>query len=89
LARLACFLRSVDYSLQELMRHLVFSAAQQVLDHLVTSYHAPEEEEVDDNQTRVKHLHFSFYCNIFFSSQHFNILCVPALLAGIAIQVYK
>ncbi|XP_070181014.1 dynein axonemal heavy chain 6-like [Littorina saxatilis] len=48
LARLACFLRLVDYTLQELMRHLVFSSVQQLLDHLVNSYHAPEEEELDE-----------------------------------------
>ncbi|KAK7488391.1 hypothetical protein BaRGS_00020365, partial [Batillaria attramentaria] len=49
LARLACFLKSVDYTLQELMRHLVFSSTQRLLDHLVTSYHAPEEEDMDDD----------------------------------------
>lgn len=51
LARLACFLRSVDYALQELMRHLVFSSVKQLLDHLVKSYHAPEKrEETDENE---------------------------------------
>ena len=54
LARLACFLRSIDYSLQELMRHLVFSSVQRLLDHLVNSYHAPEEDELDNgNQVRL------------------------------------
>ena len=53
LARLACFLRSVDYTLQELMRHLVFSSVQQLLDHLVTSYHAPEEEDVENSSAQV------------------------------------
>ncbi|KAL8598272.1 hypothetical protein ACOMHN_035222 [Nucella lapillus] len=45
LARLACFLRSVDYSLQELMRHLVFSSVQKLLDHLINSYHANEDDD--------------------------------------------
>lgn len=56
LARLACFLRSVDYTLQELMRHLVFSSVQQLLDHLVTSYHAPEEEDVENSSAQVRRL---------------------------------
>ncbi|RUS88167.1 hypothetical protein EGW08_004064, partial [Elysia chlorotica] len=34
LARLSCFLRTVDYMLQDLLRHLVYSAAQRLLDHL-------------------------------------------------------
>ena len=56
LARLACFLRSIDYTLQELMRHLVFSSVQQLLDHLVTSYHAPEVEDADNSSTQVRML---------------------------------
>ncbi|GFS25384.1 dynein heavy chain 1, axonemal [Elysia marginata] len=48
LARLSCFLRTVDYILQDLLRHLVFSAAQRLLDHLVTSYHAQDDEDSDE-----------------------------------------
>ena len=49
LARLSCFLRNVDYILQDLLRHLVFSAAQSLLDFLVTSYHAQEDEDSDED----------------------------------------
>ncbi|GFO34548.1 dynein heavy chain 1, axonemal, partial [Plakobranchus ocellatus] len=49
LSRLACFLRTVDYMLQDLLRHLVFSAAQRLLDHLVTSYHAQDDEDSEDD----------------------------------------
>lgn len=38
LARLSCFLRCIDYLLQDLLRHLVFSAAQNLLDHMADSY---------------------------------------------------
>ncbi|XP_035825271.1 dynein heavy chain 6, axonemal [Aplysia californica] len=48
LSRLSCFLRCVDYILQDLLRHLVFSAAQNLLDHLVTSYHAQDDEDSED-----------------------------------------
>lgn len=55
LARLACFLRSVDYALQELMRHLVFSSVQKLLDHLLTSYHATvqdaDDKDIKDGQS--------------------------------------
>lgn len=48
LARLTCFIQCVDYILQDLLRYLVFSAAEKLRNHLVTSYHAHHSEESND-----------------------------------------
>lgn len=48
LARLSCFLRCVDYILQELLRFLVFSAAEKLLHVIKTSYHSQDGEDYED-----------------------------------------
>ncbi|XP_059157269.1 dynein axonemal heavy chain 6-like [Physella acuta] len=48
LARLSCFLRCVDYILQELLRFLVFSAAEKLLNVIKTSYHSQDGEDYED-----------------------------------------
>ncbi|KAH9496161.1 Dynein heavy chain 6, axonemal [Bulinus truncatus] len=48
LARLSCFLRCTDYILQDLLRHLVFSAAQSLCNHMANSYHSHEMENIEE-----------------------------------------
>ncbi|XP_071080158.1 dynein axonemal heavy chain 6-like [Haliotis cracherodii] len=47
LARLSCFLRSVDYLLMDVLRHLVMTAVQQLLEHFVASYNIGDDDEQD------------------------------------------
>nr|KAI8735296.1 dynein heavy chain 6; axonemal-like [Biomphalaria glabrata] len=69
LARLSCFLRCIDYLLQDLLRHLVFSAAQNLLDHMADSYksydlrdfEAVEEEESSIRSTSSRILSLRAY----------------------------
>ncbi|KAL4237693.1 Dynein heavy chain 14 [Mactra antiquata] len=48
LNRLASFLRSIDYLVQEMLRRLVVTATRLLLEHLVASYNVTEEEEEKD-----------------------------------------
>ncbi|XP_041352994.1 dynein heavy chain 6, axonemal-like isoform X2 [Gigantopelta aegis] len=54
LERLSCFLRAVDYMLMDLLRHLVMTALQDVLDHFVASYNTSGEDDLDSDSESVK-----------------------------------
>ncbi|XP_052105827.1 dynein axonemal heavy chain 6-like isoform X2 [Mytilus californianus] len=45
LARLAAFLRSIDYLILEMLRRLVVTAMRLLLEHLSTSYYVTDEDE--------------------------------------------
>ncbi|ESO83516.1 hypothetical protein LOTGIDRAFT_169210 [Lottia gigantea] len=47
LARMASFLKAVDYLLMDLLRFLVKDGVQKLLNHFMVTYHAPDEEEED------------------------------------------